>query len=58
MTDRGRTCVALTRSKGVCWILGGELDCAYGGNKSAPLPVWAKLKQEMAKEGQVHRLSA
>ena len=57
MTDRGRCNVAVTRAKGVYWIVGGDLGLAHPGNRFDPLSPFPKLKNEMAKLKRVHKLA-
>ena len=57
MTDRGRCNVAMTRAKGVLWILGGALDLKDRRNVDEPLSPFPKLKKQMEKVGRVHKMS-
>lgn len=58
MTDRGRCNVAMTRAKGVFWVLGGALDLKNPRNRPQALSPFPKLKQQMGREGKVHRIKA
>lgn len=56
MTDRGRCNVAMTRAKGVFWVIGGALDLKNQRNRPKALSPFPKLKRQMAREGKVHRI--
>ncbi|KAK4548249.1 hypothetical protein LTR36_010119 [Oleoguttula mirabilis] len=56
MTDPGRCNVAMTRAKGVLWVLGGLLGLKDSRHAhEAPSP-FVKLKNRMQTRNQVHRL--
>ena len=56
MDDRGRCNVAMTRAKGVFWMLGGSLRPSRPGRLRGLLTPFPKLKREMEGSGRVHRL--
>lgn len=58
MVDRGRCNVAMTRAKGVFWMIGGALGVLNPCNFAKPLSPFPKLKQEMEVLGRVHKMSA
>ena len=57
MTDRGRCNVAMTRAKGVFWMIGGALEALRERNNGMELSPFPKLKQEMQQMGRVHMMS-
>ena len=56
VTDRGRCNVAMTRAKGVFWVIGGSMECRRAANRAKPLSPFPKLKMQMGRLGRVHKI--
>lgn len=58
MAEKGRCNVALSRAKGVRWVIGGPMSyCPWGFQEEAAESPFPQLYDELQPEGKVHRFS-